>query len=581
MARLISPRLLAFTPRLNLPHRGELRFDLFAGLTVAAVAIPQALAYAWVAGLPGEMGLVAAALPCAAAAFFGSSPYLVTGPTNPTALLLGTSIVMPALASTGIVPMGHVLSVGLLVGLMLLAFATLGIGRTSRFLSDSVIVGFATGTGLLIALRLLPELTPNLLRTPHGGGFIPQSWPALQDAGRSLASADPRALLVAIVTAALILGLRRIDVRFPAALVALAAVSVGTALLGWDAGPNALPGIGEFARSWTSASALDVPDLKHVAQPAFAIAILVTLQSVAAARSIRPPAGSRLDPDRELFGQGAGNIVSALVGGMVTCGSLTRTAVARSAGGRSRLTAVVAGGVILVGLPGLGLVVNAVPMPALVGLVVLSGIELVDPRALRRAATTRGDALVLLATLGSTLWIDLVQALYVGLFLSLALLVRRSGDLQIVELVRSPNGRFREIEIDEQTGSSPAVLLHLEGDLNFAIAGDLSDRLVEVGSHAPQIILLRLKRARHLDATVLETLREAAVRLRAQGTRVVLSGLTDDLAGVMEQTELGALLGEEGILRSGDRLFEGFERSMDRARMLLDAPPDQEIFRRG
>ncbi len=581
MARLIPPRLLAFTPRLNLPHRGELRFDLFAGLTVAAVAIPQALAYAWVAGLPGEMGLVAAALPCAAAAFFGSSPYLVTGPTNPTALLLGTSIVVPALASTGIVPMGHVLSVGLLVGLMLLAFALLGIGRTSRFLSDSVIVGFATGTGLLIALRLLPELTPNLLRTPHGGGFIPQSWPALQDAGRSLASADPRALLVAVVTVALILGLRRIDARFPAALVALAAVSVCTALLGWDAGPNALPGIGEFARSWTSPSALDVPDLKHVARPAFAIAILVTLQSVAAARSVRPPAGSRLDTDRELFGQGAGNIVSALVGGMVTCGSLTRTAVARSAGGRSRLTAVVAGGLILVGLPVLGLVVNAVPMPALVGLVVLSGIELVDPRALRRAATTRGDALVLLATLGSTLWIDLVQALYVGLFLSLALLVRRSGDLQIVELVRSPSGRFREIEIDEQTGSSPAVLLHLEGDLNFAIAGDLSDRLVEVGRHAPQIILLRLKRARHLDATVLETLREAAVRLRAQGTRVVLSGLTDDLAGVMEQTELGALLGEEGILRSGDRLFEGFERSMNRARMLLDAPPDQEIFRRG
>ena len=581
MARLIPPRLLAFTPRLNLPHRGELRFDLFAGLTVAAVAIPQALAYAWVAGLPGEMGLVAAALPCAAAAFFGSSPYLVTGPTNPTALLLGTSIVVPALASTGIVPMGHVLSVGLLVGLMLLAFAILGIGRTSRFLSDSVIVGFATGTGLLIALRLLPELTPNLLRTPHGGGFIPQSWPALQDAGRSLASADPRALLVAVVTVALILGLRRIDARFPAALVGLAAVSVGTALLGWDAGPNALPGIGEFASAWTSASALDVPDLKHVAQPAFAIAILVTLQSVAAARSVRPPEGSRLDPDRELFGQGAGNIVSALVGGMVTCGSLTRTAVARSAGGRSRLTAVVAGGVILVGLPGLGLVINAVPMPALVGLVVLSGIELVDPRALRRAATTRGDALVLLATLGSTLWIDLVQALYVGLFLSLALLVRRSGDLQIVELVRSPSGRFREIEIDEQTGSSPAVLLHLEGDLNFAIAGDLSDRLVEVGRHAPQIILLRLKRARHLDATVLETLREAAVRLGAQGTRVVLSGLTDDLAGVMEQTELGALLGEEGILRSGDRLFEGFERSMDRARMLLDAPPDQEIFRQG
>ncbi|HIL00451.1 MAG TPA: STAS domain-containing protein, partial [Myxococcales bacterium] len=101
----------------------------------------------------------------------------------------------------------------------------------------------------------------------------------------------------------------------------------------------------------------------------------------------------------------------------------------------------------------------------------------------------------------------------------------------------------------------------------------------EIGRHAPGIIFLRLKRARHLDATVLETLREAVVQLQARGTRVVLSGLTHDLAAVMEETELGALLGEDGILRSGDRLFEGFERSTDRARELLGADSDEAIFR--
>jgi SulP family sulfate permease len=266
---------------------------------------------------------------------------------------------------------------------------------------------------------------------------------------------------------------------------------------------------------------------------------------------------------------------------MVTCGSLTRTAVARSAGGRSRLTAVVAGGAVLLAVPALGQVIGAVPMSALVGLVVLSGLELVEPRALRRASATRGDALILLTTLGSTLWVDLVQALYLGLFLSLALLVRRSGNLQIVELVRSASGRFREIEIDARTGSTPAVLLHLEGDLNFAIAGDLSDRLAEIGRHAPRLIILRLKRARHLDATVLETLRQAVVSLERGGTRVILSGLNNDLAELLEQTELGALLGDDGLLRSGDRLFEGFERSMDRARKLLGDVADPEIFRPG
>ena len=575
-----SSPLKAFAPGLGPLQRGNLRFDLFAGLTVAAVAIPQALAYAWVAGLPPQMGLMTAALPCAAAALFGSSPYLVTGPTNPTALLLGTSVVMPALAASDAVPVGQVLSTGLLVGIMVLAFGALGLGRTSRFLSDSVIVGFAAGTGVLIALHMLPELTPGLQPSPHAGGFAPQSWPVLRDAARALAGADSRSLGLMIFTAALILALRRIDRRFPAALVSLGVASLGSHGLGWNVGPDALPQIASLEFAWPDTVGLDVPDLRSLAGPAFAIAILVTLQSVATSRSVRPPPGIRLDPDRELFGQGVGNIVSSLVGGMVTCGSLTRTAVARSAGARSRLTAVVAGGAILVTLPALGPVISAVPMAALVGLVVLSGLELVDPRALRRATTTRGDALILLTTLGSTLWLDLVQALYVGLFLSLALLVRRSGDLQIVELVRSASGRFREIAIDDQTGSTPAVLLHLEGDLNFAIAGDLSDRLAEIGRHTPRLVIVRLKRARHLDATVLETLRQAVATLHRGGTQVVLSGLNDDMVLVLEKTELGALLGEEGLLRSGDRLFEGFERSMDRARRLLGVLPDDAIFRR-
>ena len=204
-----------------------------------------------------------------------------------------------------------------------------------------------------------------------------------------------------------------------------------------------------------------------------------------------------------------------------------------------------------------------------------------DPRALRRAATTRGDALVLVATLGSALWVDLVQALYVGLFLSLALLVRRSGSLRIVELVLTPSGRYQEIEIDARTGSTPAVLLHLEGDLNFAIAGDLSDRLAEIGQRGPRVVVLRLKRAQHLDATVIESLREAVLNLEKSGTKVVLSGLSHDIASLLAETELGAHLGEEGLLHSGDRLFEGFERSLERARALIGESVEGEIFRQG
>jgi SulP family sulfate permease len=264
---------------------------------------------------------------------------------------------------------------------------------------------------------------------------------------------------------------------------------------------------------------------------------------------------------------------------MPTSGSLTRSALARAAGGRSRLAPAASGLAIVLLLPLLATAIERIPLAALVGLVVLSGIDLVNPLALRRAATTRGDRLILAVTLAATLWIDLVQALYVGLFLSLILLVRRSGRLQIVEMVRAGAGRFREIPVDARTGSRPAVLLQLEGDLNFAVAPELGERLREIASRHPRVLVLRLKRARYLDATVLEVMRQVFADCRDQQTTVLLCGLSDEIAALLEQTELCTVLGREALLRAGPRLFEGFERALARTRDHLRPLSDEEIFR--
>ena len=188
---------------------------------------------------------------------------------------------------------------------------------------------------------------------------------------------------------------------------------------------------------------------------------------------------------------------------------------------------------------------------------------------------------MLLVTLAAVLWIDLLQALYAGLFLSLALLVRRAGRLQMMEMVRAGGGRFSEIALGEKTGRTPAVLLHLEGDLNFAVAQQLADRLYEIGQRGPRLLVLRLKRARHLDATVLEALRQSFVQLQEAGIAVVLCGLTDELAALLEGSELAETLGPDGLLRAGPRLFEGFERALARSRELLHPQSDDEIFRTG
>ena len=568
-----------FAPDLGGVTAAALAPDVVAGLTVAALAIPQGLAYALVAGCPPEMGLVAAAVPTAVAALFGSSRFLVSGPTNPISLVVGTAVVAPALASGVGDPVPRVLGTALVAGLLLLAFGLAGVGRASRFLSDSVIAGFATGAGLLIALGILPKLAGDTGPISETPAFVPSAWPLLEAGVRALRGADPRTLGLAVGVPLAVLGMRRLLPRLPAPLLAMALATLAAWSLGWSEGAGAVATLGALPLGLPRFAVPPLLSPDEVLPPALAIALLATLQSIAAARTVATLQGPRFDPDRELFAQGVANVATAVVGGVPTCGSLSRSAQLRSAGGRTRFASVASGLAMAALVPFLAPLLAWVPLAALVGLVVLSGLELIDPRSLRRAAATRSDAMILVATLAATLAIDLVQALYAGLFLSLALLVRRAGRLQLVEIVRAGEGRFREIPVDERTGTLPAVLLHLEGDLNFAVAPELADRLSEIAARGPEVVVLRLKRARHVDATVLEALRQAFSELRARGATVLVCGLTDDVARFLEASELAALLGPGALLRAGPRLFEGFERALGEARHRLAPLPDERIFR--
>ncbi len=572
-------RVRRLLPHLGGTSRTTLVPDLVAGLTVAAVAVPQGMAYALVAGVPIEMGLWAAALPAVVAALFGSSPYLVTGPTQPVALVLGLSVVAPAVAAGGPVPIETVLQIGLVAGLVLAAFGLLGLGAAARFLSDSVVMGLIAGVGVLIALGQLPQVAGVERTREPVAALVPQVWPLLVDAVRALAALDARSLALGLGVPGVILLLRRLDPRLPGGLIALAATALLVKALGWDAGTDPLPSLEAVALSWPALALPSVPVLDRVGPPALAIALLVTVQSTAAARALSRPGDARVDPDRELMAQGAANLAASLAGAIPTSGSFSRSSLARAAGARSRLAPAASGAAILVLLPLIGSGLGYVPLAALAGVVILAGLDLISPRALARAAATRGDAGVLIVTFGATLWLDVVQAVYAGLFLALLLLVRRGGRLQMVELVRAGENRLREIPLDGATGTTPAVVLHLEGDLNFAVAPELGDQLLQISERGPRVMILRLKRARHLDATVLEALRRVAVELDRGGTALILCGLTSEIAELLGKSELARILGSEGLLPTGPRLMEGYERALARARELLKPLPDEQIFR--
>jgi SulP family sulfate permease len=568
-------RVRRFRPDLVGTSASGIGSDAIAGLSVAAVSVPQGMAYALVAGLPLEMGLLAAGLPALVAALFGSSPYLVTGPTNPTALVVGASVVAPAIAAGGGVPIPQVLAIGMVSGLLLIGFALVGLGSASRFLADSVVQGLSVAVGLLVVVGQLAAAT-DLPRSAGGRGvLVPQVWPALVDAVRALFSLDPRTWALLMGVPLFVAGLRAWDARWPGGILALGGSAALSAALGWGEGPDALPVLAAATSVWPG---LDFPGVADPAlgAPALAIALLVTAQSLGASRSM---SGPRVDFDRELFGQGAANLTASLIGAMPTSGSFARSSLARRSGARSRAAAAFSGVVVLFLLPVLGDLVTRIPLAALAGLVLLAGIDLVNVPGIRRACTTRGDRSILVVTVGAALWLGIVEAIYAGVFLSLALLVRRSGRLHMVEIVRAGRQRVREVVIDERTGRTPAVVLHLEGDLNFAVAGELADQLRAIGGRGTRVLILRLKRARHLDATVLEGLRHVFEEFAEQGVTPMLCGLNHATAESLARTEVGRLLGAEGLLETGPRLFEGLERAYARARALLAPLDDSEIFR--
>ncbi len=580
---MVGDQIRRFAPGFERVGREALARDLVAAMTVTALAVPQGMAYALIAGVPPEMGLWAATIPALLGALFGSSPHLVTGPTNAISLVIGVSVVGPVVAAGGVPPIETVLAIGVLAGAILAAFGLMGLGRASRFMSDSVVGGFAAGAGLLIALRQVPSIS-GLDPVPGGvDSLVPNVWPLIRAAVHAVTTADARSLGLALAVPLGALAARRLDPRIPGALLALVGATGVAHICGWLEGPAALATIGSIPARLPEFALPLAQDPVALVPTAFAVAMLAITQSIASARAVASGAGDsahkRFDPDRELFAQGLANLGAAFVGALPGSGSLTRSALARSAGGRSRLTAAASGLMMLAVVPAVAPLLGGTPLAALAGLVVLSGLDLIDLRALRRAAVTRGDAVVLATTIGTMLWIDLVQAIYAGLLLSLLLLVRRSGRLQLVEIVRAGPRGFREIPVDRQTGSTQAVMLHLEGDLNFAVAGTLADQLLEIAGRGAEVVILRLKRARHLDATVLEALRRVVAHLDERGVKVLLCGLTEPIARLLERSELGPMLGPEGLLRAGPRLSEGFERALQSARDRLRPRAGAEIFR--
>lgn len=533
MSRYLPPLFTALRQSLREGYSWpQLRGDLAAGVTVGIIAIPLAMALAIAVGVAPQHGLYTVLLAAPLIALTGGSRFNISGPTAAFVVIL-----LPITQQYGL---GGLLLCTLMAGLILIAMGLARLGRLIQFIPYPVTLGFTAGIGIVIATLQIKDLLG--LTLPH----TPQHYlEQLQLLALSLPSAHLGDILVAIASLAVLLVWPRYVPKVPGHLVALAlGALLGLGLEALDAPVATLgerfsytldgishPGIPPFLPSFAWPWQLPGPDgqpigltfelIRQLLAPAFAIAMLGAIESLLCAVVADGMAGTRHDPNAELLGQGLGNLVAPLFGGITATAAIARSAANVRAGAQSPIAAIVHAGVVLLAMLLLAPLFSYLPMAALAALLLMVAWNMSEAphvaHTLRIAP--RNDVLVLLTCLVLTVLFDMVLAVGVGLLLAAGLFIKRMSDLTDTEpLPHHFHEALRELP---------------EGVLAYAIRGPLFFGAAEKAlsvlrrfNPEVKVVIVEMSAVPLLDMTALAALENLLHDYGRQGVGLVLVGTT-------------------------------------------------------
>lgn len=538
----------------------NVRGDLFGGLTAGIVALPLALAFGGQTELGAIAGLYGAIGIGLLAAVFGGTATQISGPTAPMTVVSAV-VISDTIAVVGdfAAALPIIFATFAAAGLFQVALGLTGVGKYIKYVPYPVVSGFMTGIGVII---LITQLIPFVGGAAPEGGVL-GTIKALKSVPSELNVASAYAVGLALLAIALIYLTPRVTSKVPGALVALAVITPLALLLppgvvttlGSDGPlPSGLPDL-----QFDLVGAFAAPGgLTLILEYGITLALLGAIDSLLTSVVADNLTRTRHDPNRELIGQGIGNVGAALIGGLPGAGATIRTVVNVNAGGRTKLSGVIAASLLAAILLGLGSLVGYIPKPVLAGILITVGIGVIDYKGLRDLSkVSRADASVLLIVLLLTVFWSLLNAVAVGMFLALFLYIKHTDDLISEQAsISSLSDRASSIPwADEDKAfveefGNRVYIKRLDGALFFGFA----QRFREILAEAPtsDVVVIRMRRVPYVDQTGLYAMEEAVLDLERRGVEVVLTGLREQPRHMLEGIGLiGGLIGR-------DQVFEKF-----------------------
>lgn len=561
-ARLWVQRLLPMLRWWPMVDRGSLRADLLAGLSGAIILVPQAVAYASIAGLPPEYGLYTAMVPVIVAALFGSSWHLVSGPTAAISIVVFATI-SPLAEAGSAAYVQLVLTLTFMVGVLTLLMSALRLGSLVNFVSQSVVVGFTAGAAILIATSQLKNFLG--LAAPASSSFLGM----LSGVVQQLGAVDAHVVAVGAVTLATGIVSRRILKRVPYMITAMVAgglfawaldvLSGGAARVATVAPvPSALPPLS--MPSWS------LETLVQLAPIAPALTMLALTEALAIARAVALKSGQRIEGNQEFLGQGLANLVGGFFSAYVSSGSFTRSGVNYSAGARTPLAAVFSSACLVAILLLLAPAVRFLPIASMAAILFMVAYSLIDLHHIRAILRSRTESAVFAATLLATLFLHLESAIYVGVGLSVALFLARTAQPRVRDAMPAPGeGRYHYVERDGQPGCPQLRTVFIDGPLYFG-AVDHVQRLLrrsdDAQPDAPHLLVLA-PGIPFVDLSGAELLAQEARRRKAIGGGLYFHRMQDPVRETLEKAGTLREIGSANLFAVGEDVMASLYPRLD------------------
>jgi SulP family sulfate permease len=524
----------------------KLQQDILAGVTVAAVALPLALAFGVSSGASAAAGLVTAILAGLVMGALAGAPYQISGPTGAMSAVLIVLSQRYGLEGIWIA--------GFLSGAALLAIGFMRLGRFIAFIPAPVISGFTSGIALIIFIGQIDN-------------FIGFKTPAAETAAQKLLgyfttplAPDARTILLgALVIAVMFLMPAKWNARFPASLLGLILATAANFAMGWDT-----PAIGQIPRTLFLSERLSfahIPwgQIGDFIPPALTITALGAVESLLCGAVASNMTGIRLQANQELIAQGVGNMVIPFFGGVPATAAIARSSVGIKSGGQTRLVSIVHALVLLLSMFFLAPLMERIPLAALAGVLMVTAIRMNEWDAIRFIFGKRfkTDMIAFTVTMLATVILDLTQAILIGSFLAGAVFLNRIASIEI-DVQAVDVERLKQRGINAEGKCRHVRVAFLTGPLFFAAVGQFNEAFANLQeTHA---LILSMRGVPLIDLAGVEAIHKLYERLRQRGGTLMFAGTHENARSIMERGGLVNLIGAENFFWSSDEAIVAAEK---------------------